>query len=313
MSKVNNLKEKVIEQPDNITISPPSSGSKYHQIQPFLHLKNKKTYVKNNVLLILNQKITIDLISLFEKCEIIVCADGGANQLYDYFQNNNNEESRIKYLPNYIVGDFDSLRVDVQSYYSSKGSIIIPQSTQYSNDFMKCIYCIQLHYQLKNDSTWNEMIDTVNGLAELWESISHGYGHKEEEEEITLYVLGAIGGRFDQSMQSINQMYILNKSYPNLTLFFITINDVIFLLKKGINYITYETRSLFCKSGIPSCGLIPLGNSSVVLNTFGLKYDVREWTTQMLGNVSSSNSICGENGFVVECSEDILMNIEITK
>lgn len=303
MSELTSLEEKVIEQPDNIIIPPPSDDTKYHCIQPFLHLSGKIPYVTNRALLILNQKINIDLISIWEQCELVVCADGGTNRLYDYFTD---EQSRMKCLPHYIVGDFDSLRPEVQAYYESRGCIVIPQSSQYSNDFMKCIYCIQLHYQLKN-TTWYEMLDTVNGLEELWNSIPHCSA------DITLYVLNAIGGRLDQTIQSINQMYILNKSDANLTLYFITESDVIFLLKKGHNYVTYENRSLFCDSGIPNCGLLPLGNGSVVLNSFGLKYDVREWTTQMVGKVSSSNGICGENGFIVECSEDIVMNIEVTK
>ncbi|RCK60777.1 Thiamine pyrophosphokinase [Candida viswanathii] len=303
MSEEVKLKEQVVEQPDSVTIPPPADDAPYHHIEPFLHLSEQPLFGANKVLLILNQRIDIDLISLCKKCDIIVCADGGANQLYDYFPD---EQSRIRYLPCYIVGDFDSLRPQVKSYYESRGCIIIPQSTQYSNDFMKCIYCIQLHYELKN-THWHEMIDTVNGLAELWESIPHS------NHEVKLYVLNAIGGRFDQSIQSINQLYILNQSYPNLSLFFITAYDVIFLLKKGENYVTYESRSVFCKEGIPSCGLLPMGDKCVVLNTFGLKYDVREWTSQMLGKVSSSNSISGEDGFIVNCSDDIVMNIEITK
>ena len=38
---------------------------------------------------------------------------------------------------------------------------------------------------------------------------------------------------------------------------------------------------------------------------------MRNWKTEMLGQVSSSNRISGETGFIVECSDDIVMNIEI--
>ena len=83
-----------------------------------------------------------------EKCEIIVCADGGANSLYEYFNDNNHHHhenlQRSDYIPDYIVGDFDSISPDVKSYYQSHGSKIIRQSSQYYNDFTKSIHCIQL-------------------------------------------------------------------------------------------------------------------------------------------------------------------------
>ena len=54
-----------------------------------------------------------------EKCEIIVCADGGANSLYEYFNDNNHHHhhenlQRSDYIPDYIVGDFDSISPDVK-------------------------------------------------------------------------------------------------------------------------------------------------------------------------------------------------------
>lgn len=65
-------------------------------------------------------------------------------------------------------------------------------------------------------------------------------------------------------------------------------------------------------SPTPTCGLLPLSNKTpIILNSYGLKYDMRNWKTEMLGQVSSSNRISGETGFIVECSDDIVMNIEI--
>lgn len=52
--------------------------------------------------------------SMWSKCEIKVCADGGANRLYDSLQ----EEMRSEYIPQYIIGDLDSLRTEVKEFYS---------------------------------------------------------------------------------------------------------------------------------------------------------------------------------------------------
>jgi len=327
MSEDSELIEQVIEQPDSLIISPPSdsSSSSYNHIQPFVYLESTATTQTNhNVLLILNQKITIDLISLWKKCEIIVCADGGANSLYEYFNDNNDNNHhhhhenlrRSDYIPDYIVGDFDSISPDVKSYYQSHGSKIIRQSSQYYNDFTKSIHCIQLHYQLNHTKeNWFESIDEVDGLAKLWNGLNNS-SDVVVDIDITIYVLNAIGGRFDQTVQSINQLYIMNEDYPKVTVFFITTNDIIFLLKKGVNYISYKNRLMFHKdngsSPTPTCGLLPLSNKTpIILNSYGLKYDMRNWKTEMLGQVSSSNRISGETGFIVECSDDIVMNIEI--
>jgi thiamine pyrophosphokinase len=42
----------------------------------------------------------------------LICADGGANSAY-----------KLKLLPDYIVGDFDSIRKEVFEYYQGKSSI----------------------------------------------------------------------------------------------------------------------------------------------------------------------------------------------
>ncbi|KAI5956476.1 THI80 [Candida jiufengensis] len=307
MSKEAKLKEEVTERLDTVEVKPPPSTTSHHIIEPFAYLTSTTTEAKyKNVLLILNQSFSIDLFSIWRHCELVVCADGGANRLYNFFKD---ETLRSKYIPNYIVGDFDSLTDNVKEYYKAKGAKIIPQKTQYSTDFQKAIKCIQLHYLLEKDNQdWPEINDD-SGLDETWEKVFHA----KSDIDIRVYALSAIGGRFDQTIQSINQLYILHQQEPNLQLFFITEFDILFLLYKGTNYVKYPSRSIFYrpKDSIPTCGLLPLSDRSVVLSSDGLKYDVKNWTSKMTGNVSSSNRVSGEDGFIVTCSDDILINIEI--
>ena len=66
-------------------------------------------------LLILNSesfssKLTV---SIWNNCNLKVCADGGANRLYDSLT----VEERGVYVPQYIIGDLDSLRSDVSEFY----------------------------------------------------------------------------------------------------------------------------------------------------------------------------------------------------
>ena len=50
---------------------------------------------------------------MWSKCNLKVCADGGANRLFDSLS----PETRADCIPNYIVGDLDSLRPEVKEYY----------------------------------------------------------------------------------------------------------------------------------------------------------------------------------------------------
>ncbi len=56
-----------------------------------------------------------------------VCADGGANRLYDELPSmlpngicDSSEEARKAHLPDVIMGDMDSVRPDVQEFYTSQ-------------------------------------------------------------------------------------------------------------------------------------------------------------------------------------------------
>lgn len=54
-----------------------------------------------------------------------ICADGGANRLYDYCAlweaDLSPSQARSMYTPDIIKGDLDSLRPDVKNYYIECG------------------------------------------------------------------------------------------------------------------------------------------------------------------------------------------------
>ena len=59
--------------------------------------------------------------------DTLYCADGGANSAY-----------KLKVIPDFIIGDLDSIKSDVKKYYSDK-SKIIKYSRQSDTDVEKCL------------------------------------------------------------------------------------------------------------------------------------------------------------------------------
>ncbi|GEQ72184.1 hypothetical protein JCM33374_g5870 [Metschnikowia sp. JCM 33374] len=237
-----------------------------------------------------------------------LCADGGANRLYEYF---GTEAERGKYIPKFITGDLDSLRDSVKSYYAERGSIVIPQYCQYSSDFMKAIKVVVLSGSDPGREALKGEIEEVKGLNGLVQKYVVGSSHAGET--LTLHVAGGIGGRFDQTIQSINQMYALSDEYPWMHLVFFTSSDVIFMARKGITHVTYSDRTVFnTKDKVPKCGLLPFGKKTLI-SSKGLLYDVDKWPSEIGGNVSSSNGVCGIDGFIVETTENIVVNVEVSR
>ena len=66
-------------------------------------------------LILLNQPVDRHtLMDLFGRSSLVICADGGANRLYDAFDDS---DERNRFIPDYIVGDLDSIRPEVKLYY----------------------------------------------------------------------------------------------------------------------------------------------------------------------------------------------------
>lgn len=301
----------VVENEDDMTIAIPSDLNGYNVIEPFKFVSNKD---ENSSLVILNQKIEgIKLLELWDHTNLHICADGGANRLYTYL-----EEEGVDYKlykPDFIVGDLDSLDPEIQKKYKDLGVIIIPQLTQYASDFMKAINIVTIFYH--SEQARKALYGDINehdGLHTLLETLTTE--NSSETLTINNYILNGLGGRFDQTIHSINQILKLKQQYPNLKNFFITNQDLVFLINKGHNLVKYDNKTQFfdnktTDSSInPVCGLLPL-NKPVVLSTQGLKWDVTKWHSSMDGNVSSSNAITSNNGIIVSCSDDLIINIEM--
>ena len=112
------------------------------------------------LILVNAESLNISIVKWFwDSFEFVVCADGGANRLHDGFS----LEERESYLPNFIVGDFDSVRPDVSHFYEcefvvlceicdaistsllfrQRGCVCVRDGDQDNNDLDKCMQHIQ--------------------------------------------------------------------------------------------------------------------------------------------------------------------------
>ncbi|EJS41675.1 thi80p [Saccharomyces arboricola H-6] len=274
---------------------------------------------ENSTLLILNQKIDIPkplFYKIWKLHDLKVCADGAANRLYDYL--NDDESIRTKYLPDYIIGDLDSLSEKIFNYYRKNKVIIIKQTTQYSTDFTKCVNLISLHFNSpkfrasisnENNIQSNHGIELEKGIHTLYNSMTESLVFSKVT-PISLLALGGIGGRFDQTIHSITQLYTLSENASYFKLCYMTPTDLIFLVNKNGTLIEYDPH--FRNTCVGNCGLLPIGEPTVINETRGLKWDVKNWATSVVnGRVSSSNRFVGENCCYINTKHDIILNVEI--
>jgi len=98
-----------------------------------------------------------DIMRFWKFAKTKYCLDGAANRLYNSFQT---EEERKQFIPDIIIGDFDSLDKKIGGFYESKGTKIMKQTSQDDTDLEKC-----LNHVTKNSKETNKKILLCGGLG----------------------------------------------------------------------------------------------------------------------------------------------------
>jgi thiamine pyrophosphokinase len=192
------------------------------------------------------------------------CADGASNRIYDGLRDTPVLLAACR--PEYIVGDLDSMRRDVATYYESVGTKIVKNPDQDTNDLEKCVE----HLLSQNVSIES------NGLS---------------MNEITLVVMGAFGGRFDQQMHSLHVCYKYMDTFKSINL--VGDGNCAYLLKGGLD----TTHYINLQKGIegPGCSLLPIGTPVRSIFTTGLKWNLDGQSMGYGQLVSSSNCLEDSN------------------
>lgn len=229
-----------------------------------------------------------------------VCADGGANRLYDGL----GKEERERFIPAAIKGDLDSVRPEVAAWYEARGCSVVKDGDQDTNDLEKCL---ELLKQAEEEGEQQQQQQQEQQQLRPWEREQHP---TRQSRRTNVFVLGALGQRFDHAMANCHLLYRYAGVFRRLVL--LGNESVAFLLPAGRNWVEPDGRM----EG-PVCGLIPLGWACREIRTRGLKWDLRGEEMLFGGLVSTSNEVVGEEGeggregVWVETSDPVMWTMEV--
>ena len=197
-------------------------------------------------------------------------------------------------MPNAITGDLDSVRDDVLTFYSRKYVHVVKASSQYATDFTKSLRHIttQKKSVLKE---WNEVKKVYRPMH-------------NPADNLDVFVFGGLGGRADQAFSELHHLYLAHQDQHISVsdIYLVTPQSIIFLLHKGANLIHTPVGP---KQLGESVGIIPMGRPAVI-TTKGLEWDVKDWRTEIGGQISTSNHIRARK-VTVTTTEPVLFTVEL--
>ncbi|KAJ5105065.1 hypothetical protein NUU61_002412 [Penicillium alfredii] len=290
-------------------------------------------------ILVLNQPINEKAFAVLgEHASYIICADGGANRLYDMLRGSSEESQN---LPNAIVGDLDSIRPSVREHYEALEVSILEDPDQYSTDFTKCLEYLNAH-AAEIIASPRRGVSTTEGDSDNTASASTSV--------LEIVILGGLGGRVDQAFSQIHHLYMMTQTQHAIreahdhgkgqtmdqsqqqtvppaaggNLYLISEESITFILQTGKNTIyTPATKRADLKSPLPNTepepepeyffeeniGIIPLSGPASI-TTHGFEWDVQDWHTEIGGQLSTSNHIRSDTVHV-ETSVPVVFTVEL--
>lgn len=182
---------------------------------------------------------------------------------------------RLRFKPDAINGDMDSIRSEVKEYYTNLGVKIVDAShDQDTTDLHKCVVYIR-------DCTPDA-----------------------EKPNLCILVAGALGGRFDHEVGNLNVLY----RFSNIRIILLSDDCLIHLLPRTHRHEIYIQPSV---EG-PHCGLLPMGAPSSSTTTTGLQWDLKD-TSMSFGGLISTSNIIREEKITVHSDSDLLWTISLKK
>ncbi|KAF6252257.1 hypothetical protein COO60DRAFT_1704370 [Scenedesmus sp. NREL 46B-D3] len=121
-------------------------------------------------LILLNYVLPPQTAHLWQQATTRICADGGANRLYDQIPvmlpGTDPFAAREAHLPDLIKGDLDSVRADVTDFYTSRGVPFIDLSSdQETTDLEKCLLFLEGRLRAMSEDAARQTADAQVAAA----------------------------------------------------------------------------------------------------------------------------------------------------
>jgi thiamine pyrophosphokinase len=263
-----------------------NGNTNYNMVQQFTSPLLDQETTHKTALIVLNYPMQSPPTSLFTKLWALssghICADGGANRLYQATKGL--KDKNTEYIPDLIRGDLDSLLPDVRQYYEEMGVRIEFDPCQDTNDLDKALQVCHQAYS-------------------------------------RIIVFGAFGGRFDQEMASLQALYKWGSTFGN-QIFLYTDETMGFLIPANVKVeirLPYfgedestTAHDLEMGEG-PTCGLIPLGGRVDSITTSGLKWDLDGTIPLEFGGLVSTSNRMMQSVVTVEASHPVVFTAEVVR
>ena len=284
---------------------------------------------KRPTLILLNALGPLSAIcSRWHHFDAVICADGGANRLYDSLHADH--ALRAQLVPSHIKGDLDSLRPEVAAFYQQRGCLVVRDEDQDCNDLEKCLQLVLEQQQQQLEGRREEAGaggGAARGTREA-EAAAGGDGEAAAGKEVVVF--GAFGGRFDQQMASVNAALKFahrgststststsssssSKGVPTPAAAAAAaaaagggggslpgISRVLLLGEGNAAVVLRRGRHILSLSSLegPGCSLLPVGGP-VEASTRGLQWELDHTALSFGGLVSTSNAATGREVEVV--------------
>uniref|UniRef100_A0A2N9ECD3 thiamine diphosphokinase n=1 Tax=Fagus sylvatica TaxID=28930 RepID=A0A2N9ECD3_FAGSY len=209
----------------------------------------------------------------------------------------------LRYKPDVIKGDMDSVRTEVLDFYAKlvtsflspfKSPSIVPVVA-----FHIILELVTSGTKILDESHDQDTTDLHKCIAYIRDSTPN-----VDQSKLCILVAGALGGRFDHEMGNINVLC----RFSSLRIILLSDDCLIHLLPRT------HCHEIHIQSSVegPHCGLIPIMMPSKSTTTTGLQWDLTDLEMRFGGLVSTSNIVKGDK-ITVQSDSDLLWTISIKK
>jgi len=152
-------------------------------------------------------------------------------------------------IPYCIVGDFDSIRNEVQEFYSKKNVKMFMKQDQDTTDLEKCLYVSleKISEVQINSESENYNYEYCNfEKNDEFENIDKYEILKKNRKKFSIIILGASGGRIDHTFSTYSQVYkylnMYSYEFADTEILLMSKSSCSIYLKPGKN-IVYLTKT----------------------------------------------------------------------